>query len=89
MSYKTKLHTVSFTVSILIYYYVMGLPKWLSCKESVHNVGVAVDVGLIPGLGRSPEGGHTTSFSILDWRIPWTEEPGTLQSIGSQRVRHD
>ena len=26
--------------------------------------------------------------SILDWRIPWTEEPGVLQSMGSQRVRH-
>ena len=27
--------------------------------------------------------------SILAWRIPWTEEPGRLQSMGSQRVRHD
>ena len=27
--------------------------------------------------------------SILAWRIPWTEEPGGLQSVGSQRVRHD
>ena len=27
--------------------------------------------------------------SLLSWRIPWTEEPGGLQSIGSQRVRHD
>ena len=27
--------------------------------------------------------------SILAWRIPWTEEPGRLQSLGSQRVRHD
>ena len=30
-----------------------------------------------------------THFSILAWRIPWTEEPGRLQSIGLQRVRHD
>ena len=30
-----------------------------------------------------------THSSILDWRIPWTEEPGGLQSIGSQRVGHD
>ena len=29
-----------------------------------------------------------THFSILAWRIPWTEEPGGLQSVGSQRVRH-
>ena len=31
----------------------------------------------------------TTHFSILAWRIPWTEEPGGLKSIGSQRTRHD
>ena len=31
----------------------------------------------------------TTSFSKLVWRIPWTEAPGGLQSIESQRVRHD
>ena len=31
----------------------------------------------------------TTRSSILVWRIPWTEEPGGLQSMGSQRVRHD
>ena len=30
----------------------------------------------------------TTHSSILAWRIPWTEEPGRLQSIGWQRVRH-
>ena len=30
-----------------------------------------------------------THSSILAWRIPWTEEPGWLQAVGSQRVRHD
>ena len=30
-----------------------------------------------------------TYSSILAWKIPWTEEPGSLQSMGSQRVRHD
>ena len=35
------------------------------------------------------EEGVATYFSVLAWRIPWTEEPGGLQSIGSQRVRHD
>ena len=30
-----------------------------------------------------------THSSILAWEIPWTEEPGRLQSMGSQRVRHD
>ena len=35
------------------------------------------------------EEGMETHSSILAWRIPWTEEPGGLQSMGSQRVRHD
>ena len=33
--------------------------------------------------------GMATHPSILDWRIPWTEEPGRLQSTGSQRLRHN
>ena len=35
------------------------------------------------------EEGIATHSSILAWRIPWTEEPGGLQRIGSQRVRYD
>ena len=35
------------------------------------------------------ETGIATYSSIPDWRIPWTEEPGGLQSMGSQRVRRD
>ena len=35
------------------------------------------------------EKGMATHSSILAWRIPWTEKPGGLQSIGLQRVRHD
>ena len=35
------------------------------------------------------EEGMATHSSILAWRLPWTEEPGRLQSMGSQRVRHD
>ena len=35
------------------------------------------------------EEGMTTQSSILAWRIPWTEEPDGLQSMGPQRVRHD
>ena len=35
------------------------------------------------------EKGMATHSSILAWRIAWTEEPGGLQSMGSQRVRHD
>ena len=35
------------------------------------------------------EKGIAIHSSILAWRIPWTEEPGGLQSIGSQKIRHD
>ena len=35
------------------------------------------------------EKGMATHSSILAWRIPWTEEPGVLQSMGWQRVRHN
>ena len=58
-------------------------------KNHLANAGDVRDVGLIPGWGRSPGEGHATFSSILAWRIPWTEEPGGLQSIGSQRVGHD
>ena len=47
------------------------------------------NLGSIPGLGRSPGGKMATHSSILAWRSPQTEEPGGLQSMGLQRVRHD
>ena len=43
----------------------------------------------IPGLERSPREGNCYSLSILAWRIPWTGEPGKLQSMGWQTVGHD
>ena len=49
----------------------------------------AGDTGLILRLGRSPGEGHGNHSSILALRIPCTEEPGGLQSMGSQRVGHD
>ena len=53
------------------------------------NAGDARDLGSIPGLKRSLEEEMATHSSILAWEIPWTEEPGGLQSVGSQRVGHD
>ena len=47
------------------------------------------DTGSVPGLGRSPGGGHATRSSALAWRIPWPEEPGGLQPLGSQRAGHE
>ena len=61
----------------------------LMLKNPPANAGDIRDVGSIPGLGRSPGEENGNSLSILAWRIPWTEEPGRLQSIGSQRVRYN
>ena len=47
------------------------------------------DSGSIPRSGRSPGGGHGNPLQYLAWRIPWTEEPDGLQSIGLHRVGHN
>ena len=69
-----------------IYHWNMGFPGGSDGKESAYNEG---DLGSIPGLGRSPGGATATHSSILAWRVSWTEEPGGLQFMGSQRVRHN
>ena len=60
----------------------------LVLKNLPANAGEARDMGLIPGWGRDPEE-MVTHCSILAWKMPWTEEPGRLQSRGLQRIRHD
>ena len=67
----------------------MGFPSGRGIKNLPANAGDAGDEGLIPGLGRSPGEEIATHSSILAWKIPWIEEPGRLQSMGSQRVGHD
>jgi len=52
-------------------------------KESACSAG---DLGSIPELGRSPGEGNGNHSNIFTWRIPWTEEPGRLQSMGSQEL---
>ena len=64
----------------------MGFSGVSAVKSLPVNAG---DVGSIPGSGRSLEKEMATHSSILDWRIPRTEESGRLQSTGSQRVGHD
>ena len=49
----------------------------------------AGDSDSIPVSGRSPGGGHGNPLQFSCPEIPWPEEPGSLQSMGSQRVRHD
>ena len=57
-------------------------------KESTCKVGDTRDMGSISELGRSPGGGHGNPLQY-SWKISWTEEPGGLQSKGSQGVGHD
>ena len=64
----------------------MGFPDVVVIKNPSAN---SRDMGSIPGLRRCPGIGNATHSSILAWKIPWTEEPGRLQSMGSQRVKHD
>ena len=67
----------------------MGFLGGTVVKNLPANAGNAMDGGSIPGPGRSPGGGMATRSGILAWKILWTEGPGRLHSIGSQRVGHD
>ena len=58
-------------------------------KNLPTNAGDERDGGSIPGLGRSPGVGNGNPLRILAWEIPWTEEPGGLQSMGMQSVGHN
>ena len=55
-------------------------------KESAYNVG---DLGLIPELGRSQRKALQPTPVFLPGETPWTEEPGRLLSMGSQKVGHN
>ena len=64
----------------------LGFPGGSPGKESACNVG---NLGLVPGLGRSPREENANPLQYPCLRIPRREEPGRLQSMGSQRVEHD
>ena len=66
--------------------YSPDLPGGSEVKASACKAG---DLGSIPGSGRSPGEGNGNPLQYSSCRIPWMEEPGRLQSTGSQRVRHD
>ena len=66
----------------------MGFPGGSDGKAFAYN---ARRPGFDPWVGKipNPEKEMATHSSILAWKIPWTEEPGRLQSMGLQRVGHD
>ena len=78
-----------------IYICIYGFPGDFTggsdSKESACNPeDYVLTLGSVRSPGEeNPEKGMATHCSILAWKIPWTEEPGGLQSMGSQRVRQD
>ena len=55
----------------------------------VHLLILAITIMIKASFGGSMEKEMATHSSTLAWKIPWTEEPGRLQSMGSQRAGHD
>ena len=66
----------------------VGSPGGASGKEPPASAGAA-DTGSVPGSAESPGEGDGSPPSILVWETQWTEEPGGLQSMGSQRIGQD
>ena len=71
-------------VYISYFFSFIAFPVGSEVKASACNAGVTGDTGLIPGLGDPLEKEMATHSNILAWEIPWPEEPGWLQSMGSQ-----
>ena len=63
-----------------------NVPGGSEGKESACKEG---HPGSIPGRDDALEERTATRSSVLAWRVPWAEEPGRLQSLGLQRVRHN
>ena len=73
---------------LLCYRKYLGLPQWLSGKESACDAGDAGDAVRSLGQEDPLEKEMATQSSIRAWKIPWTEEAGRLQALGSQSVGH-
>ena len=72
-----------------IYIAEKGFPGGTVVKNLLPSTGDRGDMGSIPGSGRSPGEGNSNPSRLLAWKIPWTEEPGRLQSMALQRVGHN
>ena len=75
----------------LLLKYAKFIPPWASPMAQMVKNLTAMQETQVRSLGQEDplEKGRATHFSILAWRIPWTEEPGRFQSMGLQRVGHD
>ena len=76
---------------LVVYFICSGV--YMCFRGGSDSKGFACSEGrpvIDPWIGKIPlQEEMTTHCGIFTWRIPWTEEPGRLQSIGSQRVEHD
>ena len=84
-----KIFTFHFTIKAQLQFLSplqIDFPGSSLVKNPPTSAGDARYTGLICASGRSPEEEMATHSSILAWRIPWTEEPGRQQSMGSPRV---
>ena len=70
-----------------IHVYVEASQVALMVKNPLDISGDARNLGLIPGLALEEE--TVIRSSILTWKIPWTEEPGGLQPMGQQKIKHN
>ena len=69
---------------------MVGIPGGTSGEELACRCRRHKRLGFNPWVRKIPlEEGMATHSSILVWRMPWTEEPGGLESMGSQRLRHN
>ena len=83
MPHSILKHLIHCLGASLVTQLVKNLP---AIQVTAHSAG---DTGSIPGSGRSLKEETATHSSIFAWAIPWTAEPGGLQSMGLQRVGHD
>ena len=70
--------------------FIVGLYEASLVAQVVKNLSAMQETWVQSRVWEDPlEKGMATHSNFLAWRIPWTEEPGELQSMGSQRVRYD
>ena len=78
-----------FQARILEWVAISYLRRFFQSRDGIRISCQCKRCGLIPGSEDPLEKEKATHSSILAWKILWTEKPGGLQSMGSQRVRHD
>ena len=85
----TSVSFLTFGATMLIHLKILWAQAFIDLKENYDNFIIHLSSFSSPLLGCRLEKGMATHSNILAWRILWTEEPGRLQSMMSQRVGRD